>query len=51
MKALCPFRMLEHTGLSKGLGAPDDYSTKITQKYVFEKSPSQNTFGMWTMLY
>jgi hypothetical protein len=36
-----------YTERSKSLCAPDDYSTINTQK----RWPSQNTFGMWTVLY
>jgi hypothetical protein len=46
----------DYTRWSKTLCAPDDYSTKNTQKYFkhFQslwRCPSQNTFGMWTVLY
>jgi hypothetical protein len=40
--------ILRHTGWSKSLCAPDDYSIEQLRSW---KWPSQNTFGMWTVLY
>jgi hypothetical protein len=39
-----------YTGWSKSLCTPDDYSTISTQLTIWRR-PSQNTFGMWTVLY
>jgi len=38
-------------GWSKSLCAPDGYSTKISKQLIIWRWPSQNTFGMWTVLY
>jgi hypothetical protein len=41
-----------YTGWSKRLCAPDDYSTQQSlHNWWVEDGPSQNTFGMWTVVY
>jgi len=42
---------LIYTEWSESLCAPDDYSTKIPTKLMIWRCPSQNIFGMWTVLY
>jgi len=40
-----------YTGWSKNICASDDYSTKtIPTKLMIWRWPTQNTFGMWTVL-
>jgi len=39
------------TGWSRSLCAPDDFNTKKHAKIQYFKVSSQNTFGIWTVLY
>jgi hypothetical protein len=41
------YHTVQYTGWSKSLCAPGNYSTKL----IIWRWPSQNTFGMWTVLY